>query len=447
MDSVHLENGSLKQGTSQITLKGVNFGSWVNIENFMIGLPAIDSAIRAAFQRHFGPDTTEAFFRCYADNFITEEDVRFVKECGFNLIRLPFNYHYFEDDQRPFEYKEQGFTYIDRFMDWCDTHEVYALLDFHALQGGQNTTPPADNPTGYPLLWTDRCCQDRAIALWQEMARRYRHRPSLLGYDLFNEPITTDPELVNAFYRRLIPAIREIDSEHLLVLEGCVRQSGGISSLDSDLFSDPQAIPSFHYYPLARMADTYPGEHDGTYWDAELLRSSMDTERAYSDALQRPMLLGEFGFNYNRGKPPVMSRVVDDELSTVESFGWHWTLWSYKDVGAMGLLNPKPDTAWRRFVERKDMVDNYRGCLDAFKKMFDSHYIPVFGKTEKNRLIFDDAFNDSYRGWSRVAIDYVVRTLKESYPVEQIVAMPEAFHFDNCRVNQFALDTLMKHLR
>lgn len=446
MEKIKVKNSVVMKGDNPISLKGVNLGSWLNIENFMLGIPAIESQIRNAFLKYFGEETTKAFFKTYAENFITEKDIAFIKQNGFNMVRLPFNYRYFEDDDKPFEYKEEAFGYINELMDWCEKHEIFVLLDFHALQGGQNTTPPADNPKMAPLLWTDKCYQDRAIALWKEMAKRYKNRECLLGYNLFNEPITTQPELMNAFYKKLIVAIREVDSESMLILEACVRQSGGCNTLDESLFEDKNAIPSFHYYPEARVADKYPAEINGKIWTKEVLKESMENERIYSEEVKLPMLMGEFGFNYDGGVPSVMSKVIDDQLSIAESYNWHWCLWSYKDIGVMGLLNPNKNTAWREFVENKEMVDSYNKCREAFHKMFDDNYIPLLGKNEENRLVFDLSFNYAIMGWYLASADYCIRKLKENYSVEEIIEMPKAFHFDNCYVNDFALETLKKHL-
>ncbi len=40
---------------------------------------------------------------------ITEEDARFIKSLGLNLVRIPVNYRHFEDDMNPFAIKQGGF--------------------------------------------------------------------------------------------------------------------------------------------------------------------------------------------------------------------------------------------------------------------------------------------------------------------------------------------------
>ena len=38
---------------------------------------------------------------------------------GFNSVRFYLNYGLFEDDSKPYEYKESGFEWIDRNVEWA----------------------------------------------------------------------------------------------------------------------------------------------------------------------------------------------------------------------------------------------------------------------------------------------------------------------------------------
>jgi endoglucanase len=53
--------------------------------------------------------------------------------------------------------------------------------------------------------------QQSTIAIWQRLARQYRNDPTVLGYDLLNEPVPNYPKLgpmnsaVEPLYKRLTP--------------------------------------------------------------------------------------------------------------------------------------------------------------------------------------------------------------------------------------------------
>jgi hypothetical protein len=74
----------------------------------------------------------------------------------------------------------------------------------------------------------DRDNYDKCIALWVELAHRYKDRYIVGGYDLLNEPIRTpNPDNIDhfvdslkKFYTDCIREIRKVDQKHLFSLEG-----------------------------------------------------------------------------------------------------------------------------------------------------------------------------------------------------------------------------------
>lgn len=461
---ITMTNGVLTCAGKPIQLKGVNLGSWLNIEDFMIGLSGTDWRLRAAFREVLGEETAERFFERYADAFITEADIRFIRDAGMNHVRLPFNYRYFESDDAPFEYREENFRRIDRLMDWCEQYGIYVLLDYHAAQGGQNNTPPADQSTVYPHLWYDRLCQERYLALWKEMVRRYRHRSCFLGYDLLNEPITTVPgpksaseqcAAMNALFHSTIRAIRSIDTEGLIIVEGNVRSSGGIVTADRALFEYPNVMGSFHYYPISSW-DAPPGM-DFSSADAfarcrsglrAALEKAMDQERRFAEANRIPLILGECGLVTAPGRidENIQAEVLDTQLAAAESRGFHWCLWSLKDIGRMGLLRPTASTPWRRFVEDEERERKNREAMQAFAAHFNGVHIPAFGKTEANRRSFDVAYAIMIEGIRHM---HLRRTLEDlaAYAADEIMRMPDSFGFEHCELAGSIARAIAPHLR
>lgn len=90
----------------------------------------------------------------------------------------------------------------------------------HTVPGGQNPDWHSDNPTAYAAFWDYKDHQDRTIWLWEQIAARYKGNPWIAGYNPLNEPC--DPEHVRlpAFYDRIEPAIRKVDPDHILWLDG-----------------------------------------------------------------------------------------------------------------------------------------------------------------------------------------------------------------------------------
>jgi len=454
--------GKLRQvtvGGCEVAIRGVNLGSWLNIEDFMIGLDGTDWQLRAEFRRQLGADTAERFFRRYHEGFVTEADIRNIVRLGFNCVRVPFNWRYFETDARPGDHRAEAFLWLDRLFAWCDQAGLLVLLDFHALPGGQNTTRPADNPTGYPGLWASRDCQDRAVALWEAMARRYRGRPSLLGHNLMNEPQVNqhgeqDPgeqaAAMNRLCHRLAASLRAIDPDAWIVIEGPVRSSGGLALLDPALFADPRTAVSYHHYPQASHEGGINFEPDRPEAETasalrDFIARQTEAELAYARRVDRPMILGECGVAA-RFDPGWALAVLDAQLDVARERGFGWMIWSYKDVGPMGLVTPAPETAWRRFVESGPVVAPGRQCRESFKRHFDEVYIPLLGKDQASVLHFDAAYGDMLRGLSRIVLRQQVRELAKAFSPDEIAALPEAFLLANCREKPDYIGLLRRHL-
>ena len=102
----------------------------------------------------------------------------------------------------------------------CAKYKIYTILDLHALPGGQNQDWHCDNPTGHAAFWDHLHFQDRAVHLWEHIATRYRGNPWVAGYNPMNEPADSEWTRLLSFYDRIVPAIRKIDPEHILFMEG-----------------------------------------------------------------------------------------------------------------------------------------------------------------------------------------------------------------------------------
>ena len=77
--------------------KGINLGNWLNPEGYMFRFENVSSfrLIDNAFKELIGADETRKFWKTFRDNYITKEDIHFIKSTGLNHIRVPFNFKLF----------------------------------------------------------------------------------------------------------------------------------------------------------------------------------------------------------------------------------------------------------------------------------------------------------------------------------------------------------------
>lgn len=359
----------VNESGQKVFLRGVCFGGWLNMENFITGYPGAESTLRQAIRSELGEERYQAFFQSFLDAFITEDDFRFLKELGATVVRIPFNYRHFEDDQRPGEYKEEGFVYLDRVVGWARKYGIYVILDLHAAPGWQNQGWHSDNPYGIALLWEHRQFRERGRDLWVHIARRYRDEPAVAGYNLLNEPNAPSMADLNSLYRDWVQAIRAVDNRHILFLEGNA-YSRVFDGLDEP-WDDNLVYSSHNYTVPTHRARTYPGQVAGIYADrAYMERVFLETNRWILER-QVPSWVGEFGALFDgpvhepTGADLARLRALRDQLAIFNEYEQHWTIWTYKDIGAQGLRVSRADSEYMRRI-RPILEAKRRLGLDAW---------------------------------------------------------------------------------
>ncbi len=345
---VRASGAQLVDDQGPLLLRGVGLGNWLLAEGYMWRFgdeQASPRQIEARVESLVGPDAAAAFWRRFRDVFVTEHDIRAIAEAGFDHVRLPINARGVIADDGSF--LEDGFALIERAVAWSEAHGLRILLDLHGAPGGQTGTNIDDSPNGRPELFESEVYRAQTIALWEELARRYRDRESVLGYDLLNEPLPNEwqhryPAELVQLYRDLTDAIRAIDDRHLIVYEGSHWATNW--SVLRERFDDNQLL-QFHRYWCP------PDE------------TSIAEYLEVRDALETPIYMGEGGEN----TPGWLYAATQ----LYERHGIGWNLWPWKKLGTLTspLSAPVPD-GWERIADPADAPDaaEAQGVLDAFLK-------------------------------------------------------------------------------
>ncbi len=336
----------VNQAGDPVVLRGFGLGGWMNMENFIAGYPGNEEALRDAIRSVLGPEKYERFFDCFLECFFTADDARFIQSLGLNLLRLPVNYRHFEDDMAPFQIKEAGFKHLDRVIQLCAEHEIYTIIDLHALPGYQNQHWHSDNPTHQALFWKHKHFQDRVVHLWEVFAQRYRDNGWVAGYNLINEPADPTEQMIMPVYRRLYDAIRAIDPDHLIFLEG------NRYSLDFHMFGEPwpNVVYTNHDYALPGFIDggPYPGISRGQYVDRDVVEQTFLSRSKYMLDNNTPIWVGEFGPVYTGDAEADAMRyqLLKDQLENYKRYNASWAIWTYKDIGLQGVVYTPPESQW-----------------------------------------------------------------------------------------------------
>ena len=298
-------------GGRPFLIKGTNLGNWLVPEGYMFKFKNTSSPrlINQAFNELIGPAETKRFWKEFLTNYITQEDIHYLKGTGINSIRLPFHYKLFtKDDYLGENNEEHGFQIFDQLIAWCKKEQLYILLDMHCAPGGQ-TGDNIDDSFGYPFLFDSEESQQLTIDIWKKIANRYKNESIILGYDLLNEPIPHffnteyfNPKL-EPLYKRITQAIRSVDKNHIIFLGGAQWDSN-FKPLGPPF--DSKLVYTFHKY----WTDT----------TQQVIQDYIDFRNRYNV----PIYVGETGEN-NDAWVSAFRRLCEKN-----NIGWHF--WPYKKM-------------------------------------------------------------------------------------------------------------------
>ena len=455
-DVLRVEGTRIVGADGPVLLRGFGLGGWMNMENFITGYAANEELMRHDVRSVLGDDRYELFFDRLLTAFFGEADARFLAETGMNCVRIPVNYRHLESDDRPFELIESGFAHLDRVIDACARHGLYSVIDLHALPGAQNQHWHSDNPTHIADFWVHRHFQDRAVWLWEAIADRYRDDSRVAGFNPINEPASPDRARVAAIYRRLYDAIRAIDPNHILFLDG------NTYSTEFDVFDGTfeNVVYTCHDYAAAGFitGGDYPGVTNGEYWDRSGLERKYRTRTEYSCATDTPVWVGEFGPVYvaDERRDAMRYQILSDQLDIYAADEASWSIWTYKDVGCQGMAVVSPDSAYRRrfdeFIAKKHRLggdhwaspgEGVSGVVEPFLELLAREF-PGFAP-----------YPWGTREWARTLLMHitVAQPLSREYAAlfdglsdDDLVALADSFAFDNCEIRRPLVELLRKDL-
>lgn len=263
-----------------VILRGVGLANWLVPEGYMLkfeGKYDRPRTINELIVDLVGENDAREFWSAYRKNYIAEIDIKTIATLGFNHIRVPFHYNLFVPEDSPSAWEGDGFKLLDDLIDWCGKYGLYVILDMHCAPGGQTGANIDDSVNDQPRLWMDETNKQKTVDVWRRIAEHYKDNPTVIGYDLLNEPIPSQFSQYNEqlipLYKRIVSAIREVDNKHIIFLEGADWAN------NFRVFPEPfdsNVVYSFHRYvgkvnkydvrPYLRLAE----KHNVPLWCGEI---------------------------------------------------------------------------------------------------------------------------------------------------------------------------------
>ncbi|WP_029723401.1 discoidin domain-containing protein [Salinispora cortesiana] len=297
-------------------------GSWWSVGELTAALHNDDYSMNLAYQRRFGPTTTESIINRHQQTWITESDLTNLQAMGMNLIRVPIGWT--ELLNLDGTWKADPWSMIDWLVAEAAERDMYVLFDLHTVPGGGcpwgSCGRVGPNPNGF---WTTATYQDWVVTIWEAIATRYVGNSAVAGYDLINEPLldynedADDVGQKSAYYDRLYDAIRAIDPDHLIVMAA--------------FFGWNSIAPPAQYGWTNVMYEVHPYDFPGGK-DHGAQESLVNTQLAEVAARINdptwgvPVLYGEYSLYHN-------DDLWAKFMGGLNALNVSWTNWNYKVRG------------------------------------------------------------------------------------------------------------------
>lgn len=314
-------------------IQGVNLGSWLVLERWMVPELFEENGSDAKDEYHFMDDLgarKEAVMRQHYETFITEADFTKIKALGITHLRIPVGYWIFDGAG----HFVRNIEYLDKAFDWAEKHGLKILIDLHAVRDSQNGF---DNSglIGSPGWHKKQANIDETVALLGRLAERYKDAEALFGIELLNEPSRDIPmDVLRKFYKAGYDAVMKYldHQKHWVVIHDSFRLTEWNDFMREDTYDN--VIMDTHMYYV------FDNEDDHLSYFQELdkllgprLTALRETRRYF------PVVVGEWSLGMRPEQLTALGtperreaalRAFASAQITVYEESAGWFFWSYK---------------------------------------------------------------------------------------------------------------------
>jgi endoglucanase len=225
---------------------------------------------------------------------------------------------------------------VQSIIDKVSARGLYAIVDWHVLDPGDPS---------YNLA--------RAKTFFREIAAANRDRPNIL-YEVANEPNGVTWPQTKAYHERIIPVIRAIDPQGVVLLGTRGWSSLGVSSLasEAEVINDPveatNVMYTFHFYAASH---------------GRLYRNTL--ERA---AERLPLFVTEFGTQRYTGDGANNFAGAQRYLDLMAARQIGWTNWNYSDDRRSGAVFKRGSCRRGAFAEEGVLKETGRWIRERIRR-------------------------------------------------------------------------------
>ncbi|EXB39756.1 Glucan 1,3-beta-glucosidase 2 [Morus notabilis] len=259
----------------------------------------------------FGPDRARQVLQEHWNNFVTEQDFRFMSANGLNAVRIPVGWWIAYDPNPPKPFVGGSLQALDNAFNWAhhlsrtaailtgenlfrpyhrsrrtsvsassivvssSAHPVEpdptncpitssgprvnmlrgrkygmkVIIDLHAVQGSQNGWEHSGTRDGY-LEWGDSYISD-TVRVIDFLAKRYAYHPAMIAIELMNEPwVDVNLDTLKRYYKEGYEAVRKYTSNAYVILSNRLGWPVDPKELFSFASGLHRVVVDVHFYNL-----------------------------------------------------------------------------------------------------------------------------------------------------------------------------------------------------
>lgn len=252
-----------------------------------------------------------------------EEHFRFIKEAGFNNVRIVISPFRFSMNDSAFTINPKFFTTLDWAIKTSLKNKLMVIVDFHEHNAMQK------DPLG---------TKPKLLAMWKQIAEHCKDYPKEVLFEIANEP-NMKPEIWNSIHAEVYKILRQSNPKRTLII-GTINGNQIKHLQDLTLpEEDRNIIVAIHYYSPIQF--THQGapwsvknkDLSGITWtetasEMKAVNNDFEIAQNWSKKYNRPLTLGEFGA-YEKANMASRVKWTNYVARQAERNKWSWSYWQF----------------------------------------------------------------------------------------------------------------------
>jgi endoglycosylceramidase len=229
----------------------------------------------------------------------------------------------------------EGFSGGDGAPAWTCDASYYAAFKPQTLWSLDYLDPNVE--ACFDAFWASSDLQDHYANAWRQVAERLAGNDAVVGFDVMNEPSwgsanpgTFEAEALEAFYEKIVAAVRQVAPDWLAFLEPSNGRNVGVpTSLTK--FPFPGVVYAPHSYNVSAESGKGFSPSDRSQLISNI--AALNSEAAHLGAA---LWIGEYGGD---ASDPNVTAYMDANYDGAAAVAAANVYWSYDEGGTYSLLN------------------------------------------------------------------------------------------------------------